>query len=204
MTNSPGALARALPQYEDPNKHEPPFDDDSGDSVIGKEAMCIPQAKNCWSILTRDFLRRQRQTFSSPSKGKKRVQAWDEEAPESSTNEIPLVVGENSWAVLDWLLVLFERAQASLKQSEQGQTNALIVDSNSTANSGCHSPLLLNQIPYPRHGSGARWDTEIPLNVAFYCLEQTDSRRRRMGSRLMALVSILGQALLYRTLIMIS
>lgn len=122
MTNSSGALARALPHYEDPSKYDPPFEDDPGDSVIGKEAMCIPQAKNCWSILSQDFVRRQRQTFLSPSKGKKRVQVWDDEVPEYP-NEGPSVVGENSWAALDWLLVLFERDQESVTASERGQSH---------------------------------------------------------------------------------
>ncbi|KAF9469890.1 hypothetical protein BDZ94DRAFT_1316995 [Collybia nuda] len=167
MTNSPGALARALPRYEDPTDQEPLPEDDPCDSAIGKEAMCISHAKNCWSILSQDFLRRQRQIPSSPNKGKKRGQTWDDETSENPLTNPLAVVGENSWPVLDWLLLLFEQDQDL---------------------TGCHSPLLLKQIPYPRHGGNTRWDTELPLNIVFHCFDQADLRRRRMGSRLMSLL----------------
>lgn len=51
-----------------------------------------------------------------------------------------------------------------------------------------HSPLLLSQIPAPRGGVGLRWDVEAPLEIVFFCLHQTDERRKLMGARLMALV----------------
>ena len=52
-----------------------------------------------------------------------------------------------------------------------------------------HSPILLSQIPPPRGGSGARWEADAPLDVVFYCLEQTHPKRRTMGARLMTLVN---------------
>jgi hypothetical protein len=52
-----------------------------------------------------------------------------------------------------------------------------------------HSPILLSQIPPPRGGSGARWEADAPLDVVFYCLEQTQPKRRTMGARLMTLVN---------------
>ena len=52
-----------------------------------------------------------------------------------------------------------------------------------------HSPILLSQIPPPRSGTGARWEADAPLDIVFYCLEQTAPKRRDMGARLMTLVS---------------
>ena len=52
-----------------------------------------------------------------------------------------------------------------------------------------HSPILLLQIPPPRSGTGARWEADAPLDIVFYCLEQTAPKRRDMGARLMTLVS---------------
>ncbi|KAJ7763945.1 hypothetical protein DFH07DRAFT_705519, partial [Mycena maculata] len=74
-------------------------------------------------------------------------------------------VGEIAWPVLDWLLIIFERDE---------QENTLLPR---------HSPLLLEQL-----GSSARRETNAPLNIVMHCLQQSDRRRRLMGSRLMNLL----------------
>jgi len=46
-----------------------------------------------------------------------------------------------------------------------------------------HSPLLLEQL-----GSPSRRETEAPLTIVMYCLQQSEQRRRMMGSRLLNLL----------------
>ncbi|RDB22166.1 hypothetical protein Hypma_010585 [Hypsizygus marmoreus] len=172
LTNSPETIAGALPRYDDPRRDEPtPTADDSLESAIGPESMCIPKAKCCWSFLAEGFTQRQRRVFSTPrGKGKKRAHVFEEESVETLTDVA--VVGEHSWAVLDWILLLFE--QDEMLTAARGL--------------GRFSPLLLQQIPCPRNASGPRWDTEFPLRIVFYCLEQPDLRRQMTGSRLITLV----------------
>ncbi|KAJ7188049.1 hypothetical protein C8R46DRAFT_1205256 [Mycena filopes] len=74
-------------------------------------------------------------------------------------------VGEAAWPVLLWLLLVFER-------DEQDNTNF-----------PRHSPLLLEQL-----GPPLRRDTDAPLTIILHCLQQSDQRRRMMGSRLLNLL----------------
>ncbi|KAF9010495.1 hypothetical protein BDQ17DRAFT_1346323 [Cyathus striatus] len=164
-TNSPQALGEALPHYSQaPIPHV-------ATSLIGKQALCITRAKNCWDLISEGFITRTSQVYSSP---KKRRETLHEEL--SSGDEMP--VGENAWPIFEWLLCLFER------------------DEQLTESCGLlhHSPLLIDQIPPPRAGSTIRWDTSSPLRIVFFCLEQSELRRRVMGARLLTLLINLGNA----------
>ena len=99
VTNSPSTLAQALPSYEKDGSTIV----DYGDSVIGAEAACIPNARHCWDILMEGFTQRQGRML--PTKGKNRTHTFEEPLQ----TEGPTVVGENSWPVLDWLLSVFEQ-----------------------------------------------------------------------------------------------
>lgn len=54
-----------------------------------------------------------------------------------------------------------------------------------------HSALLLEQL-----GPPSRRATDEPLAIVLYCLQQSDQRRRMMGSRLLNLVQIIYFSLL--------
>jgi len=165
VTNSPSTLAQALPSYEKDGSGIV----DYGDSVIGAEAACIPNARHCWDILMEGFTQRQRRMLPTPKgKGKNRTHTFEE----PFQTEGRAVVGENSWSVLDWLLLVFEQDELQTEARGLGQ----------------YSPQLLRQIPSPRNGTGARWDTEAPLRIIFNCLEQAEVRHRQMGARLMTLL----------------
>ncbi|KAI0630381.1 hypothetical protein C8Q77DRAFT_1137847 [Trametes polyzona] len=59
-----------------------------------------------------------------------------------------------------------------------------------------YSPLLLDQIPPSRAERAPRWDVEMPLDVAFYALQQNGEARRSLGVRLLALLINLGSTTL--------
>ncbi|TFK44416.1 hypothetical protein BDQ12DRAFT_730480 [Crucibulum laeve] len=180
-TNTPEALGRALPHYQDHIGSKPIADDESTDSIIAKQAMCIKEAKNCWNILEEGFTLRTKQNISSPNaKGKKRrdIIAGGDLMNEDRFTGDHTVVGDDAWPILDWIITLFE-CDERLAQ-EQGSSK--------------QSRLLLQQMPPSRNG-GPRWETSAPLDVIFHCLQQSNLRRYRMGSRLLTLLINLSSTL---------
>ncbi|KIK09887.1 hypothetical protein K443DRAFT_671197 [Laccaria amethystina LaAM-08-1] len=172
-TNSPDALGRALPHYPSVKNIKSNDASETTDSTLAKQSLCIKEAKNCWDILVEGFtLGASQNCSSSKCKGKQRQEFFASE----SFSEDPLpqaqVVGKDSWPLLSWLVDLFERDESLLEQRGQPR----------------HSPLLVEQLPPPRGESATRWDTTAPLDVVFYCLEQSDLRRQRIGYRLMTLM----------------
>ncbi|KAI9509723.1 hypothetical protein F5148DRAFT_977872 [Russula earlei] len=179
--NSPASLLRALPAYPDPTgaddapPHYPELPSDV-DSFVASEAVRFRNCKNCWNILKSGFISSLVDTSSAvPASPRKRTRGnatatkrdhLDEEASS-------LVVGENAWPVLDWLLVLFEKDELMTEASRQRTR---------------YSPLLLGQIPPTRSDSGSKWDANDPLEVVFHCFEQQDESRRAMGGRLLNLL----------------
>ncbi|KAJ7045708.1 hypothetical protein C8F04DRAFT_1025631 [Mycena alexandri] len=83
----------------------------------------------------------------------------------NSLSETQAPVGETAWPVLHWLLLVFERDERENKTFPR------------------HSPLLLEQL-----GPPSRRDTDAPLTIILHCLQQSDQRRRMMGSRLLNLL----------------
>ncbi|KAG6888093.1 hypothetical protein C0992_009632 [Termitomyces sp. T32_za158] len=173
ITNSPEAIAAALPSYDDPKKDESATqagDDDSLESVIGLQSMCISRAESCWTILAPGFTQQGHTLSASVNNGKQRSHSLDEDY---STNCIEnMIVGDDAWSTLDWLILLFEQDETSAHSRASGR----------------FSNLLVKQIPPPRNGTGPRWDIGIPLHIIFYCMEQSDFRRQMLGSRLMTLL----------------
>ncbi|KAG6900499.1 hypothetical protein C0993_009809 [Termitomyces sp. T159_Od127] len=171
ITNAPEAIAAALPSYDRRRDMSvtQAGDDGSLESVIGPQSMCISRAESCWSILAQGFTQRGQTCSVSSNNEKERSYILDED---DSPNDLEsMVVGDNAWPILDWLLLLFEQDE-------------MLAHSHA---SGRFSNLLVRQIPPPRNGMGPRWDTRIPLHIIFYCMEQADFRRQMLGSRLMTL-----------------
>ena len=107
-TNSPSGLFQALPSYASGNATGPVELDDE-DSIVGKEAICIKESRNCWAILKEGFIRRKTFAISSPKPKRKGRQDYLEDDPFIADSEIPAVVSPNAWPVLDWIVTIFER-----------------------------------------------------------------------------------------------
>ncbi|KAI0062905.1 hypothetical protein BV25DRAFT_1803153 [Artomyces pyxidatus] len=181
QTNSPSALLRALPSYDELGTKNP---GDSGDpvmdgaseqdSLVARGAARFQQCKDCWQILRGGFIPPAEESPSvvpgSPSK-RRRV-----EVPmyysHSSEDGPPSTVGSTAWPVLDWLLTLFEQDETETAKDQQVK----------------YSPLLLSHIPSTRSDSGAKWAANVPLNVVFCCFKEKEQRRRDMGGRLLTLL----------------
>jgi hypothetical protein len=197
--NSPASLLRALPAYPDPNNADdapPGFDPElpSEDSFVASEAMRLRNCKNCWNILKFGFIQSLADGSSTvPGSPRKRRRGNTTAADLSPVNEeeTSLVVGENAWPVLDWLLVLFEKDESMTEASRQGCKYHLFLVAVMPLTSppeARYSPLLLAQIPPTRSDAGTKWDANEPLEIVFHCFKQQDDARHAMGRRLLNLV----------------
>jgi hypothetical protein len=124
--NSPASLLRALPAYPDPNNASPDFDPElpsDADSFVASEAIRLRNCKNCWNILKFGFI----QSLADGSsivqgslRKRRRGNTTAADLDPVNEEETSLVVGENAWPVLDWLLVLFEKDESMTEASLQG------------------------------------------------------------------------------------
>lgn len=201
--NSPASLLRALPAYPDPTDPDdaPPQADpelpSDADSFVASEAVRFRNCKNCWNILKFGFIKSLADSSSTVPVGgspRKRPRGNTTATKYSPFDEEDtcLVVGENAWPVLDWLLVLFEKDESMTEASRQGSEyyHAFTVAKIplTPPREARYSPLLLAQIPPTRSETGSKWDANDPLEVTFHCFKQQDETRRAMGVRLLNLV----------------
>ena len=199
--NSPASLLCALPAYPDPNDADdthPDFDPElpsDVDSFVASEAIRLRNCKNCWNILKSGFIKSLANGSSTvPGSPRKRRRGNTTAADFSPVmeEETSLVVGENAWPILDWLLVLFEKDESMTEASQQGSEYCclfLVAEMSLTSpREALYSPLLLAQIPPTRSDAGTKWDANDPLEIVFHCFKQQDDARRAMGSRLLNLV----------------
>jgi hypothetical protein len=204
--NSPTSLLRALPAYPNPNdaddaasNPEPELPSDL-DSFVASEAVRFRNCKNCWNILKSGFIKSLADSSSTVLASPRKRRRGNASATEHSLvdeEETSLVVGENAWPVLDWLLVLFEKDESMTEASRQGRKYCHVSSARRDATDvslreARYSPLLLAQIPPTRSDSGSKWDANDPLEIVFHCFKQQDESRRAMGSRLLNLVCITG------------
>jgi hypothetical protein len=195
QTNSAGSLLRALPRYNCSDIPElteslpkPPDIDDDGDSDITKASRQVRDSKNCWEILREDFVKREDQSVESSTSRTMtlRKRYSDDVSDGESCSDVPSVVGPHAWPVLEWLLMLFEKDEATSDVSGQRKSAIHLGRTSLTISSARYSPLLLSQIPSSRLGSSSRWDIEAPLDVAFHALRQPG--RTTLAARLLSLV----------------
>lgn len=118
LTNSPGALGRALPENVSVSdwlaKVRKNDEDPEEDSYIAREAMCIHEAKHVWAILKEGMIQRKVVAPITPKgKGKKRRRDYEhhfeDKSPDTEGTAPQVVVSENAWPVLDWLLAVLEK-----------------------------------------------------------------------------------------------
>ncbi|KAJ3989854.1 hypothetical protein F5890DRAFT_1483220 [Lentinula detonsa] len=168
MSMRPQEVAEVLPSYNCSNVDR----GDSPESLIAKESYCISEAKNCWNIVQKGFIHRAI-TSSPTTRRVRRTTVYEDEDGDEDEDDFKFgvsnVVAEHAWIVLDFLLILFER--------DECETEARGLPR--------YSPLLLNQIPAPRNGKGARWEADAPLSIILYALTQDGNEQRlQMGARL--------------------
>lgn len=118
LTNNPESIALALPSFgisiSSRTGGEPEVEG-SLESAIGPQAMRIAGAKSAWNILSEGFANqgRGRATPSSPAKGRKRTHTFqvddDDEDDDDGSGMVSAPVGPDAWAVLEWLVFLFEQ-----------------------------------------------------------------------------------------------
>jgi hypothetical protein len=120
-TQSPDSLARALPSYESTVGVATNATEDIGDSDVAREALCIKEAKDCWSLLAEGFLSKGKVLFSTPKrKGNRRRRGTvDDFTPlDEQVGTSRSIVADSAWPMLDWLLTLFERDERLSKLDE--------------------------------------------------------------------------------------
>ncbi|TFK68668.1 hypothetical protein BDN72DRAFT_655848 [Pluteus cervinus] len=169
LTNSPAAIARALPSP--PNRADPDIDIES---TLVQDASCISKAQTCWDILQVGFTTIPRPDFSTPKLSRiKRRRPSPERLEPSDTHfqDDNGFVSEHAWKVLNWLLSVFERDEELRQKSSSSQT-----------------PLLVDQISFIHGQSSIRWILDPPLTVIFQALKQTEPDRKQMGARLLSLL----------------
>ena len=194
LTNAPEDLGAALPQYLD-TKNARPMQFDHMDSPIFKQSEAIKSAKNCWEILKSGYRLRKLRMYASPKgKGKQTRNLFASEpsfvAGEGEQEILP--VDEDSWFILDWLLTLFEHDADLMEARGEREPVFFVYTFLHELNkfiSARYSPLLVKQIPPPSVGI-TRWDTSEPLKLIFFAIQKEDPRKKRMGYRLLNLVSI--------------
>ncbi|KAH9935298.1 uncharacterized protein B0H18DRAFT_1114066 [Fomitopsis serialis] len=177
QTNTPGALFAALPKYAGTDNGAVNGIQEDTDSFIARQSVRVRNAKDCWATLREGFVQPNAEVPPQlKRKGSSRARAVEEQ-PQMDNGEVEgqatrAPVGEHAWPVLEWVLCVLEKDEKLVEKSGQP----------------LHSPLLVSQIPQPRSATSARWDIEAPLDVIFYCLKETDLRRRSLGIRLLALL----------------
>ena len=128
--NSPTSLLRALPAYPDPidgnsapSLVNPELPSDA-DSFVALEAVRFRDCKNCWNILKSAFIKSlsESTSFTPGSPRKRRRGESLVKYAHMDEEESSLVVGENAWPVLGWLLFLFEKDELSTEASRKGST----------------------------------------------------------------------------------
>jgi hypothetical protein len=126
--NSPASLLRALPAYPDPTDGnsatclaDPELPSDA-DSFVAEEAVRFRDCKNCWNILKSGFIKSLSESTSFAPGNPRKRRRGDSLVKYTDEEESSLVVGENAWPVLDWLLFLFEKDELSTEASRKGST----------------------------------------------------------------------------------
>ncbi|KAI0320909.1 hypothetical protein OF83DRAFT_1081301 [Amylostereum chailletii] len=184
-SNSPAALLRGLPSHPAIDEHRSPdwvlqLEDDfvtGHDSKVAKEADRFKRCKDCWSMLEESFIPPPSAAIivGPPSPSKRRQNDMVTYHTPRDANHSLKPIGPEAWPVLHWLLTIFEKDQD--ETSSKGEKQLVR-----------YSPLLLSQIPPTRSDNGAKWDANVPLEIAFFCLEQEADVRKDMGFRLLSLV----------------
>ncbi|KAG5635159.1 hypothetical protein H0H81_012185 [Sphagnurus paluster] len=122
LTNDPESIALALPSFGIGISSRTGGEaeaEGSLESAIGPQAMRIAGAKSAWNILSEGFANQGRgcATPSSPVKGRKRTHRFqvddEDDDDDDGSGMVSAPVGPDAWAVLEWLVFLFEQDEKS-------------------------------------------------------------------------------------------
>ena len=208
-TNSPASLLRAFPSYPlNPDVsgtrgrvEGADVDLDGEDSVIARVAsLSVKSATSVWAMLKPGFVRWDIAVAEADGKGKgtKRQPAKPKQESYEDGGDISAPVSEGAWAVLEWLISVFERdAEMTEKErkrectllyfSHQPPSVASLLNISTAFLIAYYSPLLLLTIPGSRNDD-PRWDAGAILDVVLFCLSQQNKRHKGSGINLLSQV----------------
>ena len=208
-TNSPASLLRAFPSYPlNPDAsgargrvEGADVDLDGEDSVIARVAsLSVKSAASVWAMLKPGFVRWDIAVTETDGKGKgtKRQPAKPKQESYDDGEDLSVPVSEGAWAVLEWLISVFERdAEMTEKEgkrectvlcfSRQLPKVASLLNILTAFPIAYYSPLLLLTIPGSRNDD-PRWDASAILDVVLFCLSQQNKRHKGCGINLLSQV----------------
>lgn len=127
QTNSPASICRALPSYATANAvqtdNKSSWLAELGDSEISRRSRRITEAKNCWEILKQDFVKAEAvaDSYSAPSSKTRRTRRTGYAASNAEDTVGVDAVGPLAWPLLEWLLTIFEKDEASSTGSDHSK-----------------------------------------------------------------------------------
>ncbi|KAI0092936.1 hypothetical protein BDY19DRAFT_989625 [Irpex rosettiformis] len=179
QTHSPASIARALPNYGltgvDNFPDVVPIADnkeDDGESELSRLSRRIKDARSCWDIVKENYIRPDPVNDIPYNSGRKsgRLTTIQSTSTIEDSDHILKPVADHAFPVLESLVSLFEKEESTI----------------STRFGFPFSPHFLAQIPSSRSASGARWDVAAPLDIIFYCLQQ--SSHADLGAKMLVLL----------------
>jgi hypothetical protein len=113
LTNTPGVILDALPNYDNStpieSSHNPA--DTEEDSFVAHESACFNECRCCWDILKEGFVRRKKdEPYAEKGKRRKRQKLQDDDEYEYDLGvNIAAPVGRQAWPLLELLIQVFEK-----------------------------------------------------------------------------------------------
>ena len=199
LTNSPGALGRALPEYVSMSdlqtKERENYQDQEEDSYIAREAMCIQEAKHVWAILKGGMIQRKMIVPMTPKgKGKKRRRDYESHGEmipfDVEAAAPPVVVAVNAWPVLGWLLMLLEKDERVTENSSLREFTvfSILLSMRSLSDVGHEGSATLSYFTFTNSTSPKwYWCTMGGRRSPRYCLllfRTNSSQTQRYGRKI--------------------
>lgn len=116
LTNSPESLFRTIPACEKDLSAD--YNEDDQESILAKESLRVIRAKTCWDLLKSDFIKAL--VPATPSrKTKRRKRNDDPTDDEEESLNMNQIVGDDAWAMLEWMVAVFEREESLIAPGER-------------------------------------------------------------------------------------
>ncbi|KXN91068.1 hypothetical protein AN958_03135 [Leucoagaricus sp. SymC.cos] len=167
-TSAPSLLSRALPRRKSPMFAT---GQNEGDSPFARRAAYILQFRDCWELLCTDLTSRQSAVPPTPgikprTRNHSQRIGYDKLDASCAEANVPQVITENAWPLLEWLVSLFEH------------------DESMSTPIARHSPLLADQLL----DNDGKAHLEAPVSIIMHCLKQNQLQRQRVAGRLLSLL----------------
>ena len=103
---------------------------DGEDSYIARVAQCVGSAANVWAVIRPGFVKWDSHPTSGvlgKTKANRRQARVKDESGDLLDNEPMAIVGDDAWAVLDWLLLIFDKdEQQAVKDRKRGSCGIFV------------------------------------------------------------------------------